>query len=181
LLLTINVAGHAPTNTTCTGTELAIYQKVPAGGSQGDCLTCAFNNGIPDLSGVTVNSECEDLGMTGDGGTPAGIQECLDTLACDLGLSANGTDSCGTQLYSNMADPMGTLLNNAFCLAGVSSTSCQNGGAMGACRTQWRAGFDGEPDSFIVGANSNMQYPSGMANNLAGGLLNSACVPQCFP
>jgi hypothetical protein len=180
LKATINVAGHTPPTTTCNATELAIFQKIPTGGSQGACMSCAYTNGVLDLTGVTTNAECEDLGATGDGGTAAGLSQCLTTLECDTGLTPGSTDSCGGQLYSSMADPMGTLLINAFCGAGVSSTTCQTGGAMGACRTQWRAGFQGQPDSFIVGQNSNQAYPSGMANNLSGGLLNN-CASSCFP
>ena len=103
----------------------------------------------------------------------------MDTLLCDLGLSPKGIDSCGSPLYDRAASPMGTLLINAFCGGGVAASACQSG-PMGSCRTQWRAGFEGLPDSAIVGQNSNPVYPSGMANNLAGALLVN-CASQCFP
>jgi hypothetical protein len=186
ILAGINVSGHTPPHTTCNATELAIFQKHPTSGdagAPGACLQCAYANALLDLTGVTANAECEDLGATGDGGTPAGISECEAALACDLGLATNGTDSCGGQLYSDMAPPVGVispLLLNAFCGAGVSTSTCGSGGAMGACLAVWRAGFEGNSDSFIINNNSNTAFPAGMGNNIVGGLMTS-CASQCFP
>jgi hypothetical protein len=176
---------YHPRNSSCSATELAVYQKVPQGtdaGAAGACLICAFDNAVLDLtpSGVADNVECEDLGVYGDGGTSAGIAQCEATLDCDVGLSPNGTDGCGHVLYTEMANPMGTLLINAFCGAGVSSSTCVSGGAIGACQNQWRAGFEGNNDGFIQSNNSNLVYPSGMANNIASALLTN-CASQCFP
>ncbi|HET9318745.1 MAG TPA: hypothetical protein VFO27_03180 [Bryobacteraceae bacterium] len=186
LLATISVSAAGTTyhaqNTKCGATELAVYQKVPSGGTAGACLACGLSNGLLDLapSGSFSNVECEDLGNIGDGGTAAGMQECMDTLLCDLGLTANGTDSCGTTLYSSTASPIGTLLSNAFCGAGIPPSTCTSGGAAGACDTQWRAGFEGQSDSNILSGDTVTTYPSGMANNLASQLLTN-CQTACFP
>jgi hypothetical protein len=168
----------------CTATELALFQKYPAdAGEAGACLQCAFDNAVldyvPPIPGMANYNECEDLGQTGDGGTEAGVQECMATLLCDLGLSENGSDSCGSPLYNRMASPMETLLLNAFCGAGVPYMTC-NTSPMGACVSQWRAGFEGLSDSTIQTSNSHQMYPSGMANFLAGGLLSN-CAAECFP
>jgi hypothetical protein len=180
-LATVSVSGHPPTHTTCSPTELAIFQKHanPDSGMSTACLQCAFTNAVIDLSGVSSNQDCIDLGATGDGGTPAGFSQCLNTLTCDLGLNGAGTDSCGGQLYTSVADPMGTLLLNAFCGAGVSMATC-NSTPMGVCASQWQAGFQGLSNATIQTSNSNTAFPSGMANFVAGGLLSN-CSAQCFP
>jgi hypothetical protein len=173
-----------PAHASCSATELALYEKQPTSGDAGavgSCMRCAFSNGLLDLDGGGfVNQECEDLGNIGDGGTTAGISQCLATLTCDLGLTANGTDSCGGQLYSDGASPMGTVLTNAFCGASVAASTCTSGGATGACQTQWRNGFEGLSDPSILGGDTVTTYPSGMANNLATQLLTN-CASSCFP
>lgn len=186
LVATITVASkYKPMdNGICTATELALYEKFPTSGAAGACLKCAFDNGVldytPPIPMQANSNECEDLGAVGDAGSPASIQQCIDTLLCDLGLTGNDTDSCGSRAYDRMATPMRTLLLNAFCGAGVSTSSCQNGGATGTCQTAWRAGFEGLSDVNIIFMNSSQGYPSGMANNLAGGLLVN-CASECFP
>jgi hypothetical protein len=161
----------AATSSTCSQTELTLFQKDPTG----RCLDCALKKAcINDAIGTGDRSqECDDLATaaTAPQGArvlgPAGVAECLAALACELGVSPLVSPS-----PLNVATSR--ALGNAYC--GTSRESdCQDGSPSGACVAQITAGLASPLAGWETLRDiANFQQPSGLAGSIVSCLLDSA-------
>jgi hypothetical protein len=146
---------------TCTGTEKALFAK----DTTGDCLSCAFLSGCLDDTLGDTGQECED---TGAGGITSGtMQQCINTLSCDLGVSPVNSPAPGTG-----------LVVNAYCGQGNSISNCETGtGPAGKCIAPMVAGFPaGFSATQIVNGIAVRANASGMANALIACINSAASV-----
>ncbi|MCL2448968.1 MAG: MSCRAMM family adhesin SdrC [Polyangiaceae bacterium] len=162
-------AGSITPQSTCSGTELVLFEKDVTG----DCLKCALLYGqcidnSPDVGGV-VGFDCEDpFTGAGAGGT---TDECLAVLACDIGVDPKGTSPV-------VAGGAGVIVS--YC-GTVQPSPCGSGTAPnGACISPITAGF---PSTFSAGqitaAIGQQVYASGRAGAIAACLLTNSC-DQCL-
>jgi hypothetical protein len=156
-----------PLHTTCSATELMLYEKSGAAATApGDCLSCAFVTGscLDDTFGDTGN-DCDDL---------AGSAQCLAALACDLGFEADGGITSA---------PSAGIATTSYCGAGESQAQCEapSPGPTGECVAQITASFPaGFTPTQIFDNFSNNTYSGGIAGKLASCLVVS-CGMTCFP
>jgi hypothetical protein len=171
--------GLKSTSTTCSTTELTLYEKDTTGG----CLGCAFSSFCLDDTGGDHGQECEDLASTttapnGASQTDVGagaVSNCQATLACEVGVNTT-TGVAGTA----GVDVGGTeTLANAFC-GTVANATCQGAistsGINGACDSVIEAGL---PSTFTVGSSvlsniANTNYSAGQAGSIVACLINAA-------
>jgi hypothetical protein len=149
------------TGTTCTATERVLFQKDPSGA----CLNCLFQGGCLDIPG-NPNRECGD---TGPGGIKQGTEaQCVDTLRCLVGASADG---------SSGPSPAHGLAIDAYCGKQPLMPNCTGTpGPAGACVEVEKAGFPATstPGS-IVQTFGNRAMASGMANSILVCAFANSC------
>jgi hypothetical protein len=154
-----------PGRTTCSGTELALWQKDPRTDPT-SCLNCLFLSGCLDDNLGDSGNECEDP-FTGPGAGET-TSECLAVLQCEVGDYASG---CGAR----SAPANGTVLN-AYCGPGESQSFCIASPG-GACIAEEKAGF---PPGFtsmdiVINHFGTKNYASGRANDIVGCGILSGC------
>jgi hypothetical protein len=164
-----------PAHTTCSSTELDLFEKTPTGGMPGSgaCLTCAFQGGCLDDTVGDMASECEDL---------AGTPQCLAALECDLGIDPA---SCGA---NDTAAPSAVIATASYCGAGVTTANCEASvtpapplGPQGVCFAQVTAAFPaGFTPTQVVNNFSTKTFPGGIAGAIAT-CLNANCPSTCYP
>jgi hypothetical protein len=177
--------------TTCTGTELVLYEVnadgLGDGGFEaGACLECALDNYcIDDLEG-DMKQECDDLAdaatapnPTSMGVGPTAVAQCLATLRCELGavppaspppLCVNGSCTLANALCGSVANAQCQMMTAAV-------------GFSGACAKEIEEGLpsiDSNGTGLLTDIANNL-YPTGQAGALVACLINSAdgC-PSCF-
>jgi hypothetical protein len=151
-------------HTTCSSTEVALWQKDPRQDPM-SCLNCLFGAGCLDDSAGDTGQECEDpYTGAGAGGTPA---ECLATLNCVVGDQADGT-----------AQKASATPAIAYCGAGVTPTTCTGSASspMGVCKGQIAAGFPAgfTPSTIFTNLGIGV-YASGRANAIVACSSNNLC------
>jgi hypothetical protein len=164
-------------NTTCTETELTLWNKTIPGGkpNSGACLKCALNGSCLDDKFGDFKNECEDLAKTDAG--PDGVARCLAALHCYMGVGEDNRCNGAT----NVPAPSAGISFAAYCGPGLSIADCEAKGPQGACIEKTRAGF---PAAFsvskVIRNFSELAFPGGVAGELAT-CLNLNCGMTCYP
>jgi hypothetical protein len=157
-----------PGHTTCSATEVALWQKDPNTALTG-CLNCLLSSGCLNDNLGDSGNECEDpfTGM-GASGTAA---ECVGALNCDVGNVA------ATCTATSPAPANGAVIN-AYCGVGVTPTACTATATspMGACVTPITAGFPASFTPSTIVSNLGIKtYAAGRANAIIACGITNLC------
>ncbi|MGA2447646.1 MAG: hypothetical protein ABTD50_03100 [Polyangiaceae bacterium] len=162
-------------STTCTGTELALFERDVDTAAPGTCLAAAFNAGaLDDTLGDGTLNECEDQTLT----APTTAAECVAEIQCAMGIPSTCTPTsqaaaCVHTTTTYLAQPY--AIKNLFCGADNNATCGALSPATlapGSCTTAWLAGLPAtDSNSSSTGSGSETdglkpQYASGYANGV---------------
>jgi hypothetical protein len=155
-----------------------LFRKDPIAAS---CISCAIDAVPPAIDGrdIWVDEDCDDerfIFLTAsDGGWMTGVDQCLATVACELGLDPVSSPAPAAS-WPTVPGPL-----NAYCGTESASACRVDTTPPGQCEAQITAGFPiGTTPSDIFDNLTTYNYPSGFAGTIIDDIHAASCDSVCF-